>query len=181
MRVGTAGLTDRAGFHPAHLYAYLEAARARLLQWVGGLTDEQYAREFPFGHRSIRATLVHTASAEWTYGRRLRGEVVPPPEERPFARFARTGVQPLAAAWAELAAQTRQTLAAITDWTAPVEYAGLDGVRIRTTTGGIAAQLLFHEVHHRAQVMAMLRQCGVSAQNLDYSILMFERLPSSEG
>ncbi len=28
-------------------------------------------------------------------------------------------------------------------------------------------QMLFHEVHHRAQAMAMLRQLGIEAQNLD--------------
>ncbi len=179
--MGAGGLRESTGLSPVHLYAYLEQARARLLRWVSGLTDEQYTREFPFGHRSIRATLVHTASAEWAYGRRLRGEDVPPPEERPFARFARTGPHPLVAAWEELAAQTRQTLAAVSDWAAPVEYTALDGTRIRTTTGGIAAQMLFHEVHHRAQVMAMLRQCGVPAQDLDYSILMFERLPAPAG
>jgi uncharacterized damage-inducible protein DinB len=164
-----------------HLYGYLEVARGRLLGWVRGLTDEQYAREFPFGHRSIRATLVHTASAEWAYGRRLRGEEVPPPDARPLARFAHTGPDLLAQAWAEVAAQTRQTLEAIADWTAPVEYTALDGSRIRTTAGGIAAQMLFHEVHHRAQVMVMLRHCGIPAQDLDYSILMFERLPAAAG
>ena len=50
-------------------------------------------------------------------------------------------------------------------------------MRIRTTAGGIAGQLMFHEVHHRAQVMAMLRQVGVAAENLDYSVLQFERTP----
>jgi len=34
--------------------------------------------------------------------------------------------------------------------------------------------MLFHEVHHRAQVMAMLRQVGVAAENVDYAILMGE-------
>ena len=50
------------------------------------------------------------------------------------------------------------------------------GKRLRGTAGGIAAQLLFHEVHHRAQVMAMLRQVGVAAENLDYNNLMFDRI-----
>ena len=50
-------------------------------------------------------------------------------------------------------------------------------VRMRATAGGVASQLLFHEVHHRAQVMAMLRQVGVAAENLDYGVLMFERSP----
>lgn len=36
------------------------------------------------------------------------------------------------------------------------------------TRGEAATQMLLHEVHHRAQAMAMLRQLGVEAQNLDY-------------
>jgi len=52
-------------------------------------------------------------------------------------------------------------------------------VIVRATAGGIATQLLLHEVHHRAQVMAMLRQLGIPAQNLDYSILKFERVEVS--
>jgi uncharacterized damage-inducible protein DinB len=51
--------------------------------------------------------------------------------------------------------------------------------RTRTTAGGIAGQLLFHEVHHRAQVMTMLRLAGVPAQNLDYSRLVWERTPET--
>jgi uncharacterized damage-inducible protein DinB len=50
-------------------------------------------------------------------------------------------------------------------------------MRVRATAGGIAGQMLFHEVHHRAQVMAMLRQVGVAAENLDYSVLIWDRIP----
>ena len=50
-------------------------------------------------------------------------------------------------------------------------------MRTRTATRGIAGQLLFHEVHHRAQVMAMLRQADVAAENLDYWVLVWERTP----
>ncbi|MDR7447369.1 MAG: DinB family protein, partial [Armatimonadota bacterium] len=45
--------------------------------------------------------------------------------------------------------------------------------RYRTTAAGVALQLLFHEVHHRAQVRFMLRQLGFDATNLDYSVLAF--------
>ncbi len=36
------------------------------------------------------------------------------------------------------------------------------------TKRDIATQLLLHEVHHRAQAMAMLRHLDVAAQDLDY-------------
>lgn len=35
-------------------------------------------------------------------------------------------------------------------------------------------RLLFHEVHHRAQVMAMLRLLGEPIQGLDYSLMRWE-------
>jgi uncharacterized damage-inducible protein DinB len=43
----------------------------------------------------------------------------------------------------------------------------------------MVTQLFLHEVHHRAQAMAILRQLGVEAQNLDYSIFMFTRREQS--
>jgi uncharacterized damage-inducible protein DinB len=41
--------------------------------------------------------------------------------------------------------------------------------------GEIGVQMLMHEVHHRAQVMAMLKQLGVEAQNLDYIAFVARR------
>ena len=177
----------RTGFDPVHLYEYLEKARARLLDCVRQLTPVQYTKEFPFGLKTVRDTIVEIPLAEWTYIHRIRGEEVPPWDDRPFSRFYKTDFPPLERAWKEQAEDTRRTLREVTDWTRPVEYvarsAGEPPVRIRTTIGGIAAQLCFHEIHHRAQAMAMLRQLGVPAENLDYSLLMYERveLPREKG
>lgn len=171
---------ERAGFNPVQLYEYLVRAREKLLRWAEPLTLEQYTKEFPFGLKTLRNTLVEIPQAEWTYVHRLRGEEVPPWDERPFARFYATDVPPLARAWREQVGETRATLRKISDWARPIEYVARSAdeppVKIRATTGGIAAQLLFHEIHHRAQAMAMLRQLGVAAQDLDYSFLMFERI-----
>ncbi len=165
---------------PAHLYDYLVKARERLLDWVRPLANEQYVREFPYGLKTIRATLLHTASAEWIYPRRIRGEAVAI-SESPFTAEKLPTFGDLEASWRTQTAQTRAWLAATTDWDAPVSYRmappNAPAVRIRTTKDGIVSQMLFHEVHHRSQVMSMLRQCGVAAQNLDYSALMFARDP----
>ncbi len=175
------------GLRPAVLYDYLLAARRKLLDFVRPLDVAQYTQEFPFAHKTIRATLVHIAAAEWLYNRRLRGESVPPSPDRPFTRFSETEFPPLEGAWRAQSEETQQTLREIADWARPVEWvaplppaAGAavpvpKTIRFRTTTGGIAAQLVVHEVHHRAQVMAMLRHLGVVAEILDYSALMFER------
>ncbi len=175
-------MSTPGGLNPADLYEYLVKARAKLLAWVRPLTYEQYTREFPLGLKTLRNTFVEMPGAEWNYNRRLRGENVPPRADHPFNRFYETEFAPLERAWQEQVEETRRTLRETTDWNKRIEYTPMlrgelqPNVRVRTTTGGIAAQLLFHEIHHRAQAMAMLRQLGIPAENLDYGILMFERV-----
>jgi uncharacterized damage-inducible protein DinB len=171
--------SEGEGFNPPHLHDGLVKARARLFEWIRPLTLEQYTQEFPLGLKTLRATMIEIASGEWVYTRRLQGEEVLPSEQRPFAPFAETGFAPLEPVWQEETDRTVRTLREISDWSAPVEYlirrTDQPTLRVQTTTGGIAAQMLFHEVHHRAQAMAMLRQLGVPAQNLDFSMFMFHR------
>ncbi len=160
------------------MFDYLVKARGRLLDWIRPLTPEQYGREFPYGFKTIHATLLHTASAEWAYGNRLRGRLVAIADS-PFTPEKIKTYPELEAAWQGLSMETRAALTEVADWDAPVEYRMMPpnapAVRIRTTRQGVASQLVFHEVHHRAQVMSMLRQLGIAAQNLDYSALMFDR------
>jgi uncharacterized damage-inducible protein DinB len=168
-----------AGFTPPAIYEYLVKARAKLLDWVRPLSMEQYTKEFPFGRKTIRDTLVEIPHAEWLYGMRLIGEPVPPREQQPFVTYYQTEFAPLEDAWRELAGRTRRLLGEERDWSRPVEYVyrplNRPAVQVRTTAAGIATQIICHEVHHRAQVMAMLRQFGIAAENLDYSALMVQR------
>ncbi|MDR7523578.1 MAG: DinB family protein [Armatimonadota bacterium] len=164
----------------ATMYEYLVKARERIFDWVRPLAPQQYQREFPYALKTIHATLVHTASAEWVYGHRLRGQPVALADS-PFTTERMTVFAQVESAWRTLAGETRALLGQITDWDALVESRmypqgpANPAVRVRATKAGIASQLVFHEVHHRSQVMSMLKQLGVAAQNLDYSALMFDR------
>jgi uncharacterized damage-inducible protein DinB len=163
----------------AHFFDYVVGARGKLLGWVRTRPSEVYTRKFPLGLGSIQATLVHTAGAEWAYVRRLSGRD-PSLGDSPFTVERQPEFEPFAEAWAREVPVTREALTNLGDPKRPVEFTsrmGPKAMRVRATAGGIAGQLLFHEVHHRAQVMAMLRQAGVSAENLDYSVLMWERSP----
>jgi uncharacterized damage-inducible protein DinB len=163
-------------------FEYLTAARGRLLGWVRDLEVERsgaYAQPFPFGLGSIRSTLLHVAAAEWAYVERLAGRDFPLTDS-PFTPDRLPEFEPFARAWDAQAVRTAAAIRALGDPARPVEFisrAGPAPVRARTTAGEIALHMVLHEVHHRAQVMAMLRMSGVRAENLDYSFVAFVRTP----
>jgi uncharacterized damage-inducible protein DinB len=164
--------------HPLEHYDILRQARNEIMGVVRELTPDDYTRAFQFGLKTIRATLVHMAGAEWIYGVRVRGEEHRF-EDRPFREEQYPDFPGLDADWRELAESTRIWLQAETDWTRRIEYtARIPGgklLQIVTTPERIAFQMLYHEVHHRAQVMAMLRQLGRPVENLDFSRWANER------
>ncbi len=163
----------------AHFFDYLTLARGRLLDWIGGQPGDLYTRAYPFGLGSIRTTLVHVADVEWGYVQRLTGRDYTR-EDSPFTEARYPTLSPFAAAWRAEQPVTRAALAGIDDASRAIEYVSRNFTpprRTRTTAGGIAGQLLFHDVHHRAQVMTMLRLAGVPIQDLDYSRLVWERTP----
>lgn len=164
--------------HPIEHYDILHRARDEITVVVEELTPDEYTRAFPFGLKTVRATLVHMAGAEWIYGVRVRGEEFHF-EDRPFRDERYPDFSGLAADWKELAQSTRAWLRSETDWQRRIEYtARMPGgklLQIVTTPEKTAFQMLYHEVHHRAQVMAMLRHLGRSVENLDFSRWANER------
>jgi uncharacterized damage-inducible protein DinB len=162
--------------HPLEHYDILLRARHKLLDWVRELTAEQYRQEYPFGLMSVRATLVHLAGSEWLHGKAARGEDMTS-EGRPFTEERYPDFLSLEGAWKGLEAGTRAWLESETDWTRRMETivrrgnAGL--IRVGFTPETLAFQLFYHEVHHRAQVMAMLRQFGIAAEGLDFNRYAF--------
>lgn len=166
-------------------FDYLAAARGRLMGWVRDLHAGRpavYAQTFPFGLGSIRATLLHVSAAEWAYVERLAGRDFPL-SDAPFTVERLPEFEPFVRAWDAQAARTAAAIRALADPARPVEFisrAGPVPVRARATAGEIVLHMALHEVHHRAQVMAMLRQCGVRAENIDYSFLAFTRTPLTQ-
>jgi uncharacterized damage-inducible protein DinB len=164
--------------HLLEHYDILLRARHKLLTWVQELTAGQYRQEFPFGLKTVRATWVHLAGSEWLHGKAARGEDIPPPEARPFAEERYPDFLSLESAWKGLEATTRAWLESESDWTRRMETVARRGnarrIRVGFTPETLAFQLFYHEVHHRAQVMAMLRQLGIAAQDLGFNKYAFE-------
>lgn len=170
---------------PLKVYDYLTLARERVLDAVRPLTPEQYHRQFTFGLKSIGTTLTHIMISEWYYIERLEGRHVPPYQSWPikFEHSPAFGI--IEETWRKQAANTRDSIAAQRDWSRTIEWESFPNdagkrFHITATAGGFFTQLVLHEVHHRAQLMAMLRELGDARpgpplQDLDYNALMFER------
>ncbi len=167
---------------PTRLYDYLSLTRAKVFEWIRPLSSEQYAREFPFGYKSLKATLPHMLNAEWVYARRFSGQPVPKPIPKsafPVHPDEHPEFAAMEAAWHEQEKVTRAAMAMVPEWGVVRQYVvDWDGVdmQVTATSGDIFSQLVIHEAHHRAQVMAMLRQMGVAAEDLDYSFWMYKRV-----
>ncbi|MDZ4753759.1 MAG: DinB family protein [Phycisphaerae bacterium] len=165
------------------LYDYLTKARERVLNALRPLTPEHYHHEFNFGLKTIARTLTHVMISEWYYIERFTGRHVPPYVEWPIKDETPPEFGVVEATWREQEQATRAALAAERDWTRTIAWDSFpdDAGRrshITATVGDLLAQLVLHEVHHRAQVMAMLRGLGdgvAPLQDIDYNDLMYER------
>lgn len=163
-------------------YEYLTLARGRIFEWTAPLAPDQYTRAFAIGLGSIARNLTHVMICEDMYVRRIRGETVPPYDQWPFQDERPPPFATLVAHWKAQAAQTRASLANVQDWTTELEYISTtqEGERfvINASRSDIFTQLALHEVHHRAQVMNMLRQLGVQAEDIDFNTMMYKRRPA---
>ena len=156
---------------PVHVYAILTEARQKLFGWIRPLDQGRYTQEFSFGCRTLRATMIEIAATELYLAMRLREERLPPVAEWPISEERQPTFVSLESAWGALSERTRMTLAHTSDWDHRVTTELVlpqKTLRLTASKADIATQLLLHEVHHRAQAMAMLRQLGVAAQDLDY-------------
>ena len=162
---------------PKKTYDYLTRARQQVFDWVRPLTAEQYAREFPIGLRTLGKTLTHIMISEWYYVQRMQGGAVPPYDQWPIHQESPPPFLTLEAAWMEQAQRTQAAVNAVRDWSTGIEYEVTDDNRrqalVTASPADIFTQLALHEVHHRAQAMAMLRQMGISLSDIDFNTLMY--------
>ena len=162
---------------PLDHYRYLTTARRRVLDAVRGLTSEQYAQEFPFGLRSVRRTLLHMAGAEWFLIGQLRGGAE---GEYPFSAQRVADLTALESGWQAQEQRTIDHIQAERDWERRIEFTvptpGRRTFRVRASALQVFTQFSYHEVHHRSQVMAMLRHHGAPVETVDFLVLACEVL-----
>jgi uncharacterized damage-inducible protein DinB len=128
-----------------------------------GLRDEQLDREFDIGHRTVRATLQHVIFNMEVWSDLMAGQPVQVDrgsklQDRSVSAFI-SRLDQAAFNLARVARDVAQRGAWDERWTDV-----LDNPPAEKTYGGGIAHIITHSMHHRAQLLYMLRQLGV--QNL---------------
>ncbi|MGH7243251.1 MAG: DinB family protein [Phycisphaerales bacterium] len=169
--------------NPLKIYDYLTQSRERVFNAARPLTADQWCYKFKFGLGTIGSTLTHNMTSEWYYFERFAGKSVPAYAQWEFQYEKPPAFETVEARWRQQQIRVREQIASERDWNRRIEYdtfADDAGKRyhITATSGDIFTQLTLHEVHHRAQIMAMLRELGGDVkplQDIDYNDLMYER------
>lgn len=166
---------------PLKIYDYLVKARERVFDAVRSLTPEQYSHESSVGLKTFGTTLTHMMIVEWAYMQRILQRPIPPYDQWPIQDEKPPAFDVIEKTWREQAAETRRTLQAVRDWDREFDYTSTSRENKKTlitvSASDVFTQMVLHEVHHRAQVMAMLRESGGGKplENLDYGYLMYKR------
>ncbi|MCX5974905.1 MAG: DinB family protein [Coprothermobacterota bacterium] len=132
----------------------------QLLLRCRSLTDEQLDRELDIGHRTVRATLLHIIRnvelwSDLMASRPVRVDQGAQPQGRSVsALIAR--LDRAAADLAMVARAVAQRGGWDERWVDP-----LDNPPVQKTYGGGIAHVITHSMHHRAQLLYMLRRLGV--------------------
>lgn len=130
----------------------------QLLLLCQGLTDEQLDRDFDIGHRTVRATLLHIIGNVEVWSDLMAGRT-PFPDRQPqsLGRSVSALLERHDRAAGNLATVAR-SVAARQAWDERW-VDSLDG--LEKTYGGSIAHVITHGMHHRAQLLYLLRRLGV--------------------
>jgi uncharacterized damage-inducible protein DinB len=169
--------------NPVRTYEYLCLSRAKVLDAVRALSAEQYERKVALALGSVASTVTHIMISEGFYVLRLTERPVPPYDQWPIKYEQPPAFAVIDEHWARQAQETARVISGERDWTRPISYVTLPDdqgrrSRINIRAEDLLAQLVLHEVHHRAQLMSMLRLVGGPVvEDIDYNALMYERVP----
>ena len=174
--------------NPVKIYDYLTKTREEVFDAVRELTPRQYNRDYSIGLKTFGSTLTHMMIVEWSYTERMQQRDLPPYDQWPIQDENPPAFHVIETTWREQAPRTHALIEAVSaspSWNREFEYVSQarpahgDGRLVRTritvSQADLFTQLTLHEVHHRAQIMAMLRECGKPLENLDFGYMMFKR------
>jgi uncharacterized damage-inducible protein DinB len=132
----------------------------QLLLRCRDLADEQLDRDFDLGHRTLRRTFLHIIRNMEVWTDLIADRLVRPDPGTQLADRSVAGLlQRLDTVAGELAEAARAVARAGRLDELFLDY--LDQPPARKSYGGAIAHVLTHSMHHRAQVLHMMRRLGV--------------------
>jgi uncharacterized damage-inducible protein DinB len=131
----------------------------QLLECCETLRDEQLDRQFDIGHRSIRATFRHIISNMEVWSALMAGVAMPGSTSSGHHESIADLARRLGVA-AERLAHVAKSVADRGAWD-DRWLDTLDDPPVEKTYGGAIAHVITHSMHHRAQLLYMLRQLGL--------------------
>ncbi|QDV48061.1 DinB family protein [Gimesia fumaroli] len=129
----------------------------QLLEICATLPDEQLDHEFDIGHRTLRATLHHIIGNMEIWSALMAGEPIERSSNQTIAEM-RERLSAAAARLKTIGTQVQQTNGWDDVW---IDH--LDDPPREKTFGTALAHIVTHSMHHRAQVLYMLRLSGVES------------------
>lgn len=123
------------------------------------LTDQQLDRQFDIGHRTVRATLLHIIRNIEVWADLMNGQLVRGTDARTEDRTVAAMVVRLEDATASLA-RASHAVAGRNGWD-ELLLDTLDDPPAEKSYGGVVAHVITHSMHHRAQLLYMLRKLGM--------------------
>jgi len=157
------------------LFAHTDWARDRAFELVRGLLDEQLDRPFEMGIGSIRNTLHHIWAAERVWlDRWTKGGQPPftfPEADIPIATLLDRFTSTAAERDAVVAGKCDAELAK------PLTFTNIKGETYSLPLAGQMMHVANHGIHHRAQLVNMLRHVGgpLPKMGLDYIFFRLEQ------
>lgn len=154
-------------------FTYDRWANDRILAKLIDLPDEALDRKFEMGPGSLRETMRHVYGADRIWYERIGG---PNSASKPLPKDINSTAQLIDAAH-QLDDARSGWLAGLSEEAVrqPIDYKNMMGEPYTNKLCDILLHVCTHGIHHRAQVMAMLRQLGQPLINLDYIFMRIER------
>jgi uncharacterized damage-inducible protein DinB len=149
----------------ATLYYYNSWANARILQAAENLSNEQFVAPTPIGCGSLRGTLVHILSTEWSWRSRWQGKAATTMlREEDFPTL-----EVLCARWSREERQMQAFLAALSNEDAQrlVQYTTPYGEKRTAPLWQIMTHVVNHGTQHRSEAAAIESMLGYSPGELD--------------
>src|SRR5258706_751736 len=164
-----------------HLFDYTEWANELTLNAAAELSEDDLRRDFKISHRSIFATLLHMAGAEWIWIERWQGRS--PEGKEAWSIWTPNlcaNLNVLNQRWREVIERRAQLIAELDELglAAELSFKLLSGDSSTLRLVDQMQHVVNHATLHRGQVVGMIRQLGIAPPATDLLFYLRREIPA---